>query len=340
MKAIVTGGAGFIGSNLCARLMEQGHKVVAFDNLSRKGALKNLSWLQKKGALQFVHGDIRDHMAVFDLMQSNADADLVVHLAAQVAVTTSVADPRTDFEINLLGSLNVLEAIRSAKIRPFLIFSSTNKVYGKIDDLPIADLGDRYAYDGIDGISETRPLDFYSPYGCSKGGADQYIRDYSRIYNLPTCVFRMSCIYGPRQFGVEDQGWVAWFVIAAILGRTLNIYGDGKQVRDVLHVSDLVDCYLAAYQNRKTCAGRVFNAGGGPANTLSLLELIAHIEKRLGKKIPLTFGDWRPGDQKIYVSDITLAKQALGWTPQYDKKKGVDTLIDWVSENTDLFKDA
>lgn len=338
MKAIVTGGAGFIGCNTAARLISQGHSVVVIDDLSRKGSVKNLEWLKTQGDFEFLQIDIRDYPALEGAIRKHSDVEFIMHLAAQVAVTTSVADPRTDMEINLLGSFNLIEAVRKNDLRPFIGFASTNKVYGKMDDLRIEDLGDRYQYADVAGADEERPLDFYSPYGCSKGAADQYIRDYSRIYNLPTAVFRMSCIYGKRQFGVEDQGWVAWFIIAAVLKQPITIFGDGKQVRDVLFVEDLIDLYLAAFNNPDKSAGKVFNAGGGPKNTLSLLELLAHIEKRLGEKIPLAYDDWRPGDQKVYVSDTALAESVLGWERKYDKVRGVDTLIDWILENKNLFE--
>jgi len=338
MKAIVTGGAGFIGCNTAARLINQGHQVIVIDDLSRKGSEKNLKWLKTVGDFQFLKIDIRDFEALKKAIEKNADVQFIMHLAAQVAVTTSVTDPRTDMEINLLGSFNLLEAVRQTGIRPFIGFASTNKVYGKMDDLEVVDKGARYQYAHVPGANEKRPLDFYSPYGCSKGAADQYIRDYARIYDLPTCVFRMSCIYGKRQFGVEDQGWVAWFIIAAVLKKPITIFGDGKQVRDVLFVEDLIDLYLAAFNNRKKSAGMVFNAGGGPENTLSLLELLAHIEKRLERKIPLAWDDWRPGDQKVYVSDISLARESLGWEVKFDKTKGVDALIDWVLKNREIFE--
>jgi CDP-paratose 2-epimerase len=338
MKAIITGGAGFVGSNLAARLIREGNEVVIFDDLSRKGADKNIEWLTEFGTFTLIRDRIQDAQAVERLIDENKDADLVVHLAAQVAVTTSVVDPRSDFNINMIGTMNLLEAIRKSGTKPFTIFASTNKVYGKLADVAVVEKDDRYAYGDIVGIDETFPLDFYSPYGCSKGGADQYMHDYGRIYDLPTCVFRMSCIYGPRQFGVEDQGWVAWFAIAALTGQPITIFGDGKQVRDVLFVEDLIDLYLTAYEKREECGGRVYNAGGGPNNTLSLLELLAQLEDRLGKKIPREFADWRPGDQQIYVSDISYAGQCLEWKPKVSAAQGVDKLIDWVKENQRLFK--
>ena len=338
MKAIVTGGAGFIGCNTTARLMRDGYKVVVFDNLSRKGAEDNLAWLAGQGTVDFVKGDVRDFEQVKALIERHRDVDLIVHLAAQVAVTTSVDDPMTDFEINLRGTVNMLEAVRQADIRPFMVFASTNKVYGKMDDVPVVENDGRYGYGTISGVDEQRPVDFYSPYGCSKGAADQYVHDYHRIFGIPTCVFRMSCIYGPRQFGVEDQGWVAWFAIAAKHKQPITIYGDGKQVRDVLFVEDLVDLYLTAYDHREKSAGQIFNAGGGPSNVLSLHDLIAMLEQRLGEKIPLTFDDWRPGDQKVYVSEIGKAKHLLSWEPKVGKEEGVGRMLEWIEANGDVLR--
>lgn len=338
MKAIITGGAGFVGCNAAARLIREGHSVVVLDNLSRAGSEKNLNWLQSVGDFEFIKVDLRQEQLLNHTIGLHSDADMILHLAGQVAVTTSVDNPRLDVETNLMGTFNLLEAVRTTGNRPFFIFASTNKVYGKMDDLLIKDFGDRYGYVDGNGVSEQRPLDFYSPYGCSKGAADQYVRDYARIYGLPSCVFRMSCIYGPRQFGIEDQGWVAWFIIAAVLERQITIFGDGKQVRDILYVDDLIDLYLAAYENRKSSAGKVYNAGGGISNTLSLKELLAHIEKRLDKKIEVKTDDWRPGDQKVYISDTTLAESELGWSPKFDRERGVDTLIDWVVQNKGLFE--
>ena len=338
MKAIVTGGAGFVGCNAAARLIREGHEVVVLDNLSRPGAQKNLDWLSTCGDFTFVKQDIRNAQAMNEVLFEHRNADLLIHLAGQVAVTTSVEDPRTDFSINIQGTLNLLEAVRTNGGRPFFVFASTNKVYGKMDDLAVEDQNGRWAYRDVAGAGEDRPLDFYSPYGCSKGAADQYVRDYARIFGLRTCVFRMSCIYGPRQFGVEDQGWVAWFVIASVLNRPITIYGDGKQSRDILYVDDLVDLYLTAYHNPEKSAGRIFNAGGGPDNAMSLLELIAHLERRLDKKIPLRYEDWRPGDQLVYVSDTTRAKTTFDWEAKTGKEQGVNALIDWVVSNKDLFE--
>jgi CDP-paratose 2-epimerase len=265
-------------------------------------------------------------------------ADLVIHNAGQVAVTTSVADPRTDFEINAAGTFEVLEALRASRRRPPLVFSSTNKVYGALEGLRSRRSGRRYALVGAPhGIGERFPLDFHSPYGCSKGAADQYVRDYARIYDLPTVVFRKSCIYGPRQFGVEDQGWVAWFTIAAVTGRPITIYGDGRQVRDILYIDDLVRAYRAAARRIDDVAGEVFNIGGGPRNTLSLLELLDMLGRFLGRPVPVCYEGWRPGDQTVFVSDIRKARRRLGWNPAITPARGVARLYRWIRANRRLF---
>ena len=259
---------------------------------------------------------------------------ILLHLAAQVAVTTSVTDPRNDFEINALGTFNVLEAIRNSGQDPICIFSSTNKVYGNLDDLDIIEGEKAYSFRGdIAGVTEDQLLDFHSPYGCSKGAADQYVRDYSRMYGLRTVVMRQSCIYGLRQFGIEDQGWVAWFIIAILLGKQLTIYGNGKQVRDILFVDDLLDSYDQAIKNIDTAAGKIYNVGGGPENQISLLQFLDLLGELIGKKIPHAYSTTRPGDQPIYVSDITRAGKELGWKPQTNYKDGIKKLYDWVVEN-------
>ena len=335
----VTGGAGFIGSNYVSRLIERGEKVTIFDNLSRAGAPRNLKWLQDKfgaDAFELVVGDVRDPA---QLVVSARSADVIVHLAGQVAVTTSVVKPREDFEINALGTFNVLEAARLNERNPVFLYASTNKVYGGMDDVRVVETASRWQYENLPfGAPETQPLDFHSPYGCSKGAGDQYVRDYARIYDLRSVVLRQSCIYGPRQFGVEDQGWVAWMAIAAVTGRQISIYGDGKQIRDLLHVYDLIDAYEAVIKNIDQVKGEVFNLGGGPENTMSIwTEFGPRLEKLLGKPIPVVRGDWRPGDQKVFVADIRKAEKMLGWKPQYDVEKGVAQLFDWVNKNRNLF---
>ena len=337
-KFLVTGGCGFIGANYVDRLLARGEHVVAFDNLSRRGAEKNADWLHAKygNRFQLIRGDIRDARAIADAAR---DADVILHLAAQVAVTTSVSDPRTDFEINALGTFNTLEAARASGRNPIFLFASTNKVYGGMDELVVVEKSTRYEFRDLPGgVPETQPLDFHSPYGCSKGAADQYVRDYQRIYGLRTVVFRQSAIYGYRQFGVEDQGWLAWFIIAAVLGKSITIYGDGKQVRDMLFIDDLMNVYDEALARIDKIAGQVHNIGGGPRNTISVwTEFAPMLENLLGRKIPITRGDWRPGDQKVCVYDISKAKRELNWEPHVDVQTGVEKLYQWVSENKSLF---
>jgi len=336
---LITGGAGFIGSNYVSRLIERGEKVTVFDNLSRAGAPRNLKWLRQTygdNAFELVEGDVRNAPLFSETAKS---ADVIVHLAAQVAVTTSVNDPREDFEINAQGTFNAVEAARLSGRNPILIYASTNKVYGGMDDVEVVEDATRWRYKDLPfGAPETQPLDFHSPYGCSKGTGDQYVRDYARIYDLPTVVMRQSCIYGPRQFGVEDQGWVAWFIIAAVTGKPMSIYGDGKQVRDLLYVYDLLDAYDAAVQNIDKVKGQVFNVGGGAENVLSVwAEFGPMLEKLLGRPLPVGRGDWRPGDQKVFVADIRKAGQVLGWKPKYSVEKGIGELFEWVSTNKGLF---
>ncbi|HEX7619775.1 MAG TPA: GDP-mannose 4,6-dehydratase [Anaerolineales bacterium] len=335
----ITGGAGFIGSNYVNRLLERGGKVIIFDNLSRTGAARNLAWLQGKfgeNAFQVTVGDVRD--AALLTVTSRA-ADVIIHLAAQVAVTTSVIHPREDFEINAQGTFNMLEAARLNERKPVFLYASTNKVYGGMEDVKVVERGKRWEYEALPhGCPESQPLDFHSPYGCSKGAGDQYVRDYARIYDLPTVVLRQSCIYGPRQFGVEDQGWVAWMIIAAVTGRPLTIYGDGKQIRDVLHVDDLLNAYDAAIAKIDVVKGQVYNLGGGPENTMSIwTEFGPLLEKLLGKSVSVRRSDWRPGDQKVFVADIRKAGQELGWKPKVSVDEGVEGLFEWVRKNKDLF---
>ena len=338
MKMIITGGAGFIGSNAASRYLRRGYNVVVVDNLGREGVQKNLEWLRPQGSLDFVKLDIRNGEELARLFHQHRDADRVLHLAAQVAVTTSVVDPREDFEINALGTFNVLEAMRRAKMTAPILYSSTNKVYGEMTEVGVAEKDGRYGYQSLPfGVPEDRILDFHSPYGCSKGSADQYVIDYHRIYGLRTIVFRQSCIYGYRQFGAEDQGWVAWFMIASQLGRPITIYGDGKQVRDILFIDDLLNAYDAAFDAGDRVVGKAYNIGGGPGNVLSLLELVKYIEKRRGQKLPYSFSEWRPGDQKCFVSDIRRAQRELGWAPGTSCEQGLELLYDWVAQNHSLF---
>jgi CDP-paratose 2-epimerase len=330
-RALITGGAGFIGSNLAARLLDDGATVTVFDNLSRRGARHNFHWLsthRHASSLRFVHDDVRNARAVADAVRGQTE---IYHLAAQVAVTTSVENPRLDFEVNAAGTFNVLEAARASSLKPFLLFTSTNKVYGSIPDESTGEHPLRYQLrEYPNGIDEKRPLDFHSPYGCSKGAADQYVRDYARVYGLPTVVFRMSCIYGPHQFGTEDQGWLAHFAISALLNRPIWIYGDGRQVRDALFVDDLVDAMQAAYRNVDRTAGHAYNIGGGRRNAVSLLELVALLEDISGRRVALEYGRWRVGDQKAYISDIRRFAQDTGWTPQTKVADGVRRLYTWL----------
>jgi len=338
MKYLVTGGAGFIGCNAVQRWLRAGHVVVVVDDLSRRGADANLAWLQGQGGqLVFEKVDIRDAAALAASVARHRDAAVVLHLAAQVAVTTSVVNPRHDFEVNALGTFNLLEAMRQHAPEAVLLYASTNKVYGGLEAEGVEEHAGRYRFRRPGGIPETQPLDFHSPYGCSKGAADQYVRDYARIYGLRTVCFRQSCIYGYRQFGVEDQGWVAWFTIAAVTGQPVCIYGDGKQVRDLLFVDDLCDAYDAAVARADALRGAVFNLGGGPDHTLSLLELVAMLEELTGRPLHPRFSDWRPGDQPVFVADISRASTALGWRPLVDVRTGVKRLHGWVRDNRALF---
>ena len=339
MKVFITGGAGFIGCNSAEHFLSQGHAVTVFDNLSRPGTEKNLAWLMGLDSaenLTFIQGDIRNYDAICNAIDGS---DVVLHLAGQVAVTTSVVNPREDFEINALGTFNVLEAVRTVCPSAIVINASTNKVYGGMESVRISEYADRYAYtDYHCGIPETFPLDFHSPYGCSKGAADQYALDYARIYGLKTVSLRQSCIYGQRQFGVEDQGWVAHFVIAVVKDRPISIFGDGKQVRDVLHVNDLIRAYEAAIDNIDTITGQAFNIGGGAANTLSIWTQFGPMLETLAQKpIPVERGDWRPGDQRVFVADIRKAREVLGWEPQISPREGIANLYNWVASNPTLF---
>lgn len=338
MRVFITGGAGFIGSHMTAYWSEQGAEVTVFDSLIRRGAQYNLHALQQKyPQIKHIQGDVRDFEALKNAM---AGADLVLHFAGQVAVTTSVVDPRNDFEVNALGTFNVLEAARHQSHTPILFNFSTNKVYGHLDHFEVVEQPTRYAFaDGFRGITEATPLDFHSPYGCSKGTGDQYVRDYARIYGMQNVVFRMSCIYGPRQFGIEDQGWLAHFVISALLNRPITIFGNGKQVRDVLFVGDLVQAVAAAVQNIDQTAGKIYNIGGGLENSLAVwTEFAPLLEEVSGIQIPVKYAEWRPGDQKIYISDTTRAGQDFGWQPTVSPREGIFLMSAWIQENLAIIK--
>ena len=333
---LVTGGAGFIGTNLADRLARDGGRVRVLDDLSRPGVEASLEWLLANHGdrIDAVIGDVRDREVVDRALE---EASAVFHFAAQVAVTTSLSDPRRDFEVNVLGTLNVLETLRRRESPPPLFFTSTNKVYGALDDLAVTRVGERYlpADPAVRrrGVAEDRALEFHSPYGCSKGAADQYVVDYARSYDLPAAVFRMSCIYGPHQCGTEDQGWVAHFLASALEGRRITLYGDGRQVRDVLYVDDLVEALLLARSHTDRVTGHAFNLGGGPENALSLLELLELIGGLHGETPRIQHEAWRPGDQRYYVSDTRRFRRATGWRPRVAPRDGVARLYRWLAED-------
>jgi CDP-paratose 2-epimerase len=316
---LITGGAGFIGSNLAQGLLaDSSTRVRIFDNLSREGVEANLEWLHGlDGArrLEFIKGDVRNEQAVAKAARGVAE---IYHFAAQVAVTTSVDDPRTDFEINVGGTVNVLEAARLSGRRPFVLFTSTNKVYGSLPRVPAEIEGRQYraAVANFSGVTEDELLDFHSPYGCSKGAADQYVRDYARIYELPTVVFRMSCIAGPRQFGTEDQGWVAHFLYSTLEHKLITVYGDGFQVRDVLHVYDLIDAMSAARTHLPRTAGEIYNLGGGMSRAVSVLEMLDAIQSATRVAPKIRYRDVRPGDQPLYIAETAKLSAHTGWRPR------------------------
>jgi CDP-paratose 2-epimerase len=334
--ALITGGAGFIATNVADRLLREGWRVRLFDNLSRAGVERNVEWLEGLygDRVSLITGDVRNAGQV---QQAVTGVDRVFHFAAQVAVTTSLVDPLLDFEVNARGTLNVLEAIRALPVAPSLLFTSTNKVYGHLDDLHLQAAATRYepsdAKVARHGISERRPLDFHSPYGCSKGAAEQYVLDYARTFGLPAAVFRMSCIYGPHQFGTEDQGWVAHFLICALQGQPLTLYGDGLQVRDILFVEDLVDAMVLAHDRIDQLSGHAFNIGGGCSRTISLLELIDLIAMTLGRRPRHRFEPWRTADQRYYVSDTTRFQRATGWSPRVSICEGLERLSAWLRDS-------
>jgi CDP-paratose 2-epimerase len=331
---VVIGGAGFIGSNLADALLRDGEEVIVFDNLSREGTQSNLAWLMANHPrhLHPVVADLRNEAAVAEVV---AGADAVFHLAAQVAVTKSIDDPNDDFSVNARGTLAVLEALRRRGRATPLIFASTNKVYGSMHDLELAELDERYVpvdeHIRRNGIDETRPLSFCTPYGCSKGAADQYVLDYARTFGLPTAVLRMSCIYGPRQFGTEDQGWVAHFLVRALAGLPITLYGTGKQVRDVLHVADAVAAYRSVLAHIDSLCGRAFNLGGGPYNAVSLLMVLDEIRRLVGREVVVEQKDWRAGDQLYFAADTSCLRKALGWRPRVQWRAGLADVAAWLA---------
>jgi CDP-paratose 2-epimerase len=338
---LVTGGAGFIGVNLADRLAREGYSVLIFDSLARPGVDDNLQWLKSSHAdkISFACCDVRDRAALGEALR---DCRAVFHFAAQVAVTTSLIEPRLDFDVNVGGTISLLESLRLNNPRAPLLFSSTNKVYGNLDDVEL-ECDDEYYLPKAPrlrahGVDEHRPLDFHTPYGCSKGAADQYVLDYARSFGLLTAVLRMSCIYGPHQMGTEDQGWVAHFVYRALAGEPITIYGDGCQVRDVLHVSDAVEAYLAGWRNIGRVAGRAFNLGGGPANAVSLKRILRFIGSHLGRPVDIEFADWRAGDQRYYVSDTRAIASELELPGPKKWEHGVAELIAWISARQTLVR--
>jgi CDP-paratose 2-epimerase len=329
---LITGGAGFIGSNLAGRLLSQTHAHVRiFDNLSRAGVAHNLQWLQSlaaPGQLEFCPGDVRNAVS---LQEAARDVSEIYHFAAQVAVTSSIEDPEKDFEVNACGTFNVLEAARRSGRKPFVLFTSTNKVYGALDSLQVVVDGTHYRASNPDfrGVNECEPLDFHSPYGCSKGAADQYVRDYGRIFDLPTVVFRMSCIAGPRQFGNEDQGWLAHFLYSALDHKPITVYGNGMQVRDVLHVYDLLDAMMAARDASAQNRGQVYNMGGGMERAVSVREMLRMIEDKIGERLDLRTGTVRPGDQPLYISDTSRFTTHTGWRPARSVADTLESIHDF-----------
>jgi CDP-paratose 2-epimerase len=340
LKIFVTGGAGFIGCHAAAYHVRRGDDVWMYDNLSRRGTDINRRWLESLGGerLHFIKGDIRDYDALRAALPS--DIERLYHLAGQVAVTTSVKDPRYDFEANALGTLNVLEAVRQRCPEAVVIYASTNKVYGKLAHVRVMEEDTRYRFADLpNGVAEDCPLDFHSPYGCSKGCGDQYMLDYARIYGLKTVVFRQSCIYGERQFGVEDQGWLAYFCIACQLGLPITVYGNGKQVRDLLWVEDLIRAYEAAAQKIEATRGQVYNIGGGVANAMSVwADFSKTIPRDYRDRLNLSYAPCRPGDQSVYISDNAKAGRELGWKPAMDAREGIEALWNWVRIHEELFR--
>jgi len=340
LKILITGGCGFLGSNLAADALQRADELVIFDSLYRNGSRENLSWLQTEGKFVFEHGDIRNQTDITRIIQAFQPA-VIFHLSGQVAMTTSIVNPRMDFEVNVIGSHNLLEAVRMHAPQAIVVYSSTNKVYGDLEQYRYDENETRYrCLDHPDGFDEHTPLEFHSPYGCSKGAADQYMLDYARIFGLKTVVFRHSSMYGGRQFATYDQGWVGWFCQKAIetsrgqLDKPFTISGSGKQVRDVLHADDMKQLYMAAVNNIEQAKGQVFNIGGGIRNSLSLLELFAMLEDQLNIKLDYTRLPVRESDQRVFVAQIAKAADLLGWEPKVSAQDGVARMVKWVSTSS------
>ena len=335
---LITGGCGFIGSNTVEYYLHKDYKVLALDNLSRAGSEQNLKWLRTlKGKFIFKEIDIRNYVSLVKVFKE-FKPDLILHLAGQTTVVSSILNPREDFEVNALGTFNVLEATRNITPKASLIYASTNKVMGNLDYLPIIEKKERYIFKNIKAISEKYQLNFHSPYGCSKGCGDQYVTDYAKVFNLNTIVFRQSCIYGPNQFGMEEQGWLAWFIISLVFDKKITIFGNGKQVRDVLYVDDLIYAYDLAFTNINKTKGKVYNIGGGVKFNLSLLESLKIIEKTVGKKINYNLSSWRSADQKVYISDTALAKKDFNWVPKINPIEGIKLMHQWILVNKQILK--
>lgn len=335
-KILITGGCGFLGSNLASHSIKNGFEVSIIDNLSRKGSDQNLKWLRSIGSFQFHEVDVKEGLKVEEIIK-NFTPDIVFHVAGQVAMTTSLVNPKADFETNALGTLNVLEGIRKHSNSSILIYSSTNKVYGDLEDFKYEEAEYRYiCHEYPSGFDESLSLNFRTPYGCSKGSADQYVLDYSKNYELKTVVFRHSSIYGGRQFSSYDQGWIGWFVKQVVDGSEFTISGNGKQVRDVLHSKDLINCYFKAIENIEKTSGEVFNIGGGIENSLSILELVKILEEKLGKKANYKNIEVRKSDQKIFVADIKKMYRLTGWKPEVSMTDGINMMIDWIKQSGDL----
>lgn len=337
MKLLITGGCGFLGSNLALNAIKRKDELWIFDDLSRLGSEENLKWLKTQGEFKFIKGDIRNSADITNAV-SNIKPDAIFHLAGQVAMTTSLADPRKDFEINALGTFNLLESVKQFCPDSIILYSSTNKVYGDLEWVKYEETDTRYVAKKFpDGFDEKTPLNFSSPYGCSKGSADQYILDFYRVFNIKTAVFRHSSMYGGRQYSTYDQGWIGWFCEQALkakngkLDKPFTINGNGKQVRDVLYCSDMVDLYFKSLENIEKIKGEAFNVGGGMENSLSLLELFAFLEKELDIKLNFTELKPRASDQKIFVADINKAKKLISWNPKVDKLTGIKKMLEWVS---------